>query len=193
MGQRGIVILLGIMLLASCDLVAKETDPETVVRNQIWDLQRVLEADVPRNETATVSVLCVLDSTEFAAPVEDENEQAVRKEQALRRERVVAEELKRVMVKNRLIELVPPSVDQTEKAKQEMVTRNSAALSAVLATEIGQALAVEYLLSALIDREGREVYLAAQEVADGSVVFQETLEDWPTLVGEEEESEIGAE
>lgn len=178
---RYLPLALALAVLCGCDLLkGGETTPETVVGRQLNLLQISLEQFVKSDKPTTVAVVCVVDS--YAMRTAEVEEEAQLEAQA--RERLARQEVQACLVVNTLIDVVQPDEQAAAQARAEVVANNSAALSAATADQIGRALGVEFLISMLIDQEGAQVNIVAQRVADGKLVFQETLLDWPVLVGE---------
>jgi hypothetical protein len=178
----GLVVLACCMGLVSCDLLkTKPADPDLEVHKKLNLLQIALEQNVPDGSTTVVSVVAVLDTAAMAPPSKDAKpsaDAAAKAEAALRRERDVRQELNNVLVANTLMNVVQPDQAQIDKARQEIIATNSAPLSAALAGEIGAALKAQYLVCAMIDDDGKQVSVEAQQAADGKVVFQDTLLSW---------------
>jgi hypothetical protein len=178
----GLVVLACCVGLVSCDLLKpKPPDPDVEVHKKLNLLQIALEQNVPDGSTTVVSVVAVLDSAAMVPASKDTKpsaDAAAKEEAALRRERDVRQELNNVLVANKLMNVIQPDQVQIDKARQEIIATNSAPLSAALAAEIGTALKAQYLVCALIDDDGKQVSVEAQQAADGKVVFQDTLLNW---------------
>lgn len=169
-------------LAVSCDLLkGKPADPDAAVRKQLNQLQIALEQGVPDGGSTVVSVVAVIDTAAMAAPSKDAKPDPAAADKAaaaLRRERDVRQELNNVLVANKLMNVVQPDQAQIDKARQEISATNSAPLSAALAAEIGTALKAKYLVCAMIDDDGQQINVEAQQASDGKVVFQDTLLGW---------------
>jgi len=171
--------------LLSCDLLkTKPPDPDAEVHKKLNQLQIALEQNVPDGSTTVVAVVAVVDTAAMVPVAKDAkpSEEAAAKEQAaLGRERDVRQELNNVLVANKLMDVVQPDQAQIDKGRQEIIATNSTPLSAALASELGTALKAQYLVCAMIDEDGKQVDVEAQQTADGKVVFQDTLLNWSIL------------
>ena len=169
-------------MLASCNLLKpKPADPDVGVHKKLNLLQIALEQNVPNGGTTVVSVVAVVDTAAMVPAAKDAKpsaDAATKEEAALRRERDVRQELNNVLVANTLMDVVQPDQSQIDKARQEIIATNSVPLSAALAAEIGTALKAQYLVCAMIDDDGKQVNVEAQQAVDGKVVFQDTLLNW---------------
>ena len=104
---------------------------------------------------------------------------------AARRERVVIQEVRDSLIDNTLIELVSPGQATVDGVRSEIQAAGHAGLSSANVMQLGTDLDVAFVITGLIDEEGREANLVAQETTDGTYVYECTLHDWPVLVGDE--------
>lgn len=141
------------------------------------------EEDKPAARPTTAAVLAVVDSFYLLEANEDTDlaEFAALSELADRRERVVRQELQKVLVNNTLISVMQPNEEQISAARAEVLAKNSAALSSTHVEELSTNLRVKHVVSALIDVDGTEVNVVAQTVPEGTIVFQETFYSWDIL------------
>ena len=174
-----------LLMLTSCDLLfGASATPEEAVKMQLNQLQISIEKSMGRSDTTQAAVLAIVDTSTIptAGATEAEAEGASVAE-ALRRERIVRQELSNRLVSNRLIEVVQPTQTLIDQARAEITASNSAALSLETVKQSKDSLKTEYIVNALIDRDGAEVNVVAQRTTDGVVIFQETLLDWEVVTG----------
>lgn len=137
-------------------------------------------------ELASVAVLSVVDSTALETEAEEPEEGA--EAEALRRERVVRQAINSALVANTLIDVVQPDQASSDKAREEIIAKNSAALSTPLANEMRQLTGADIIVCAMIDRLGADVNIVAQSTHDGKLVYQDTIKDWEVVVGAPDEN-----
>lgn len=174
-----------LVLMAGCALLGKPPGPEEKVVQQINQLQVNMEKGIPGSDPVHVAVLGILDTAALSPPSEDAAKakppDPAKVSDAWRRERVLRQELSALLVKNRLLEMIQPTQEQIDEARNAMIAGNSAALNEDLVRKLGALLSAEYLICALSDDSGKAVSLVAQRCSDGVVVYQDTLKDWPAL------------
>lgn len=130
--------------------------------------------------SARLAVLTVVDQSLFGADKatgdveEDPAKQQAAREAALRRERQVRQAINARLVRNSLISVIQPSAEDLATARAELIGNDSAPLSQQSVMTLGELLQVDYFINVLIDREGQDVDIVAQNTADGAIVFQET-------------------
>lgn len=133
--------------------------------------------------TISVAVVAIVDSFSLSTPSEeDEEADTALRADAKRRERVARQEIQDSLIENTFINVLPRDNGNENKARAEIIANNSAELSTVLASEIGNALAARVIVCVLIDEAGREVNIVAQQTIDGMLIYQETIMDWKPVM-----------
>jgi len=210
MAVRLATICLLLPLLAGCQLLAdQQTPPDTT----LWPLQVAIEGLLATEQSAAghpgarpagqvsdgnynastaaipVAIMAVVDSNALTQAAEQGGSEQPLDSEALRRERLVQQAISGALVTNSLMEVIQPDQASIDRAREEIVAVNSAALSAPTAAELGEQLGAEVLVNALIDRQGAEVNIVAQRSADGKLVYQDTIKDWEILAAPTEAEE----
>jgi hypothetical protein len=176
-------------------LESEQAQIDREVRTKLNLLQIAIEesaavADVVSEQPAanTVAVVAVVDSY-FLADVGAEEEAGTGDDAAaLRRERLVRQELNNRLVQNSLIEVIHPAQDSVAKARDEIIAGNSAALHFDTTKEIGKALGADVLVCVLIDEAGDEVNVVAMQVPEGTLIYQDTIKHWDLLTEANEQA-----
>jgi len=141
----------------------------------------------PATALDAVAVVSVVDTTSIATTEEEPDPELLAA--ALRRERVVRQAVNNALVENKLINVVQPDETNTTKARDEIIAKNSAALSAPLTAEIGEEIGAAVIVCALIDNQGAEVNIVAQLATNGKLIYQDTIKDWEIVTAEEADEE----
>jgi hypothetical protein len=176
-------------------LESEQAQIDRDVRTKLNLLQIAIEesaavADVGSEPPAanTVSVVAVVDSYFLADTAAEEEADTGEVAAALRRERLVRQELNNRLVENSLIEVIHPDQDSVTRARDEIIAGNSAALHFETAKEIGETLGVDVLACVLIDEAGGEVNVVAMQVPAGKLIYQDTIKHWDLLTEANEQA-----
>ncbi|MCB1220302.1 MAG: hypothetical protein H7A35_13685 [Planctomycetales bacterium] len=164
----------------SDESATEAADDQHAVSNASHDPSHESAAEM--RQRVRVAVVSVVDQTLFGdgqaeVAADEDPAAATKKQDALRRERQVRQGINARLVRNSLIDVVQPASEHLDLARAEVITIDSAALSQATAMLLGEQLQVDYIISVLIDREGQDVDITAQHVADGAIIFQQTR-DW---------------
>lgn len=179
-----------VALACSCDMLESEqAQIDREVRTKLNLLQIAMEEsagaatdDAGQRVANTASVVAVVDSYFLADTAAEEEAGAGEGTAALRRERLVRQELNNRLVENSLIEVIHPDQASVVRARDEIIAGNSAALHFNTTKEIGETLGVNVLVCVLIDEAGDEVNVVAMQVPEGKLVFQDTIKHWDLLI-----------
>lgn len=185
-----------VVLACSCDMLESEqAQIDREVRTKLNLLQIAIEesagvaADGAEQHAAnTVTVVAVVDSYFLADTAAEEEADTGEVAAALRRERLVRQELNNRLVENSLIEVIHPDQDSVTRARDEIIAGNSAALHFETAKEIGETLAVDVLACVLIDEAGDEVNVVAMQLPEGKLIYQDTINHWDLLIEANEQT-----
>ena len=188
-----VALVCSCLLSGGCDqlkkLIGNDTPAVNPVPEALFPLHTALEAGAKDGAKSTVAVLAVVDQSRFkpatppapppadgsapppATPSDDSD--------ALRLERIARQELNNGFIHNKLLDVVPPDDALMQKARDEVIKNNSATLSVASVKELGAQLKVQFIVNAVIENGGAAVSVAGQRVDDGSIVFQDSVKNWP--------------
>jgi hypothetical protein len=188
---RAAVLTALLLAAASCDLLGgEETSAARSGNVQLYPLQIAIEQNLggegSHSDTISVAVGAVVDSSALGGSAEQPQGNGGVSAEALRRERVVRHELNSSLVRNILMDVVQPDQAAIDLARGGITSANSAALSESLIAEVKELVHAEILVCAIVDLEGKELSIAAQALADGRLVYHETITDWQPLTAEDD-------